>query len=60
MQANHATKRGDRNDPANKAKHDDETSERPNLSQSAISAAKMETGARKAVTLAKAAEPDVS
>jgi len=42
MQADRAAKRGNRNKPASKAKHEDETSERPNLSQSAVSAAKIE------------------
>jgi len=35
MQANRAAKRDDRSDPASNAKHDCETSERPDLSQSA-------------------------
>jgi hypothetical protein len=42
MQANRAAKRDDRSDPASKAKHNCETSERPDLSQSAASAPKIE------------------
>ena len=42
MQPDRAAKRHNRNDLASKAKHDYETSERPDLSQSAVSAAKIE------------------